>query len=409
MQNTVSRSAKTRADLTGVLSIVTIAVAIVLLVKAASLDNRLPDYWTNSDLANYWVAGKLLVAGKAMDLFRGQEVYFTAFQSMIGPHAGWRNWSYPPHYLLLIAPLGLLDYLPAAILFLSVTLLLLLHALRMAMGRISWRAALLLLPALWCNLEVMQNGFLTAALLIYGLGLRDRHPVAAGIAIGILTVKPQLGFLILILLIYERRWMVMAVASMTAVALIGLSMVLFGVESWEGYLTRTLPYQSDVMLHVTGSFPHMIPSLFGSMRSLAFEPHMALHVHLVFAALALGLYLYTLPRMTTCVDRMVSTVFATFMISPYSVSYDLVALSAAVVIRGEAWARDMGKYHSRAFDISGVISVLLLLLLPVLVLPLGLLERPISPLIILISWVFLISSQAKDPSQRGTAAQIGAG
>ena len=46
-----------------------------------------------------------------------------------------------------------------------------------------------------------QNGFYTAALLIGGLMCLDRRPVLAGVLFGILTIKPQLGLLLPVILL----------------------------------------------------------------------------------------------------------------------------------------------------------------------------------------------------------------
>lgn len=369
-----------------------IAIATALLLATAFLSsNPYPQYWANADFANYWIAAKLVLQGQTPDLFNGHNTYFAHMQAVFGVDYPWHSWSYPPHYLLLIAPFGFVDYLPAAVFFMSTTLLLFLHSLwRTAHDANSWPIVIWLLPATLCNLILMQNGFLTAALLLYGLSLRNSHPVIAGIAIGILTVKPQLGFLLPILLCFERRWLVILSAALTALAMAGTSTLLFGIESWTGYLAKTLPYQGLVMFHVEGAFPHMIPSFFGSLRSLGLtEPEAALRLHVLLAIPILALYLWSLARLRTSQARSMSTVFATFLITPYSVSYDLVALCAVAAIQFEIVTRN----DELDFDNGTAIQrlpVIFLFALPALIYPMGMSGLPISPLIIAAAWVSLL-------------------
>jgi hypothetical protein len=366
-----------------------VMVALFFFIVAAVLPDSLPKYWINADFANYWIAARLSLEGRALDLFRGHDVYFAHMQEVFGPDYPWRSWSYPPHYLLLIAPLGLVNYLPAAILFMSVTLLLLVHALSLAVPKMPWWVAVLILPAVFCNLILMQNGFLTSALILYGLALREKRPVLAGIAIGILTVKPQLGFLFPILLCFERRWLVIASASLTAVVMVGLSATFFGVEAWTGYMTITLSQQTDVMLHLEGAFADMIPSVFGSFRSLRMiEPETALRVHMIFAVAVFCFFLWSLAKAKTSVARATNAVFATFLVTPYSVSYDLAALSAIAAVQ----LRYASAFSpSRTDRYAQWVILCAFFALPVFVYELGAHGLPISPLIIAAAWLVLIA------------------
>jgi hypothetical protein len=359
------------------------------LTTALKSPDPLPRYWTNSDFANYWLAARLVLEEKALDLFQGHFTYFAHMQETFGSDYGWRSWSYPPHYLLLITPLGFLSYLPAAVVFPSVTFLLFLHALWTA-GRqsITWLTALLVLPGILCNLILMQNGFLTAALLLYGLGLRERRPVLAGIAIGLLTIKPQLGFLLPVLLCFERRWLVIASAAATTAIAVGLSAFLFGLDSWLGYIANTLPYQGSVMFYATGGFLYMMPSPFGSLRSLGIEAHAALTVHMALAVPALGLYLWTMARLRTNESRAASTLFAMFLIGPYSLSYDLLTLTSVMALQVQSIRKGREASQSR-LALADLTLITAVAALPAVIFVLGVYGLPISPLVIVAAWLRL--------------------
>lgn len=287
---------------------------------------------TDRDFANYWIASRLILSGDALDLFRGHEVYFARMQAVFGPETPWRSWSYPPSYLLLMWPLGLMPYSLSLAMFLIVTLIVYLHAVSVTAGRVEANFALFLVPFICANIIYAQNGFIIGALILYGLGLRNSRPWLAGLAIGLLTIKPQLGLILPLLLLYERRWIVILSASVTAAALVLISSVLFGIEAWTGYITETIPYQAYVMRDLGGSFLHLLLSLYGALRLEGVDADLALSIHIGFAVLVLAAYVLSLFLAPDKDARSLCLVIASLLITPYSLSYDLGALSALTAL-----------------------------------------------------------------------------
>src|SRR5215469_13927916 len=99
--------------------------------------------------------------------------------------------------------------------------------------------------ALW-NVTAGQNGFLTAALIGGTLGFLERQPALAGICLGLLTYKPQFGLLFPIILLADRRWRTIAVAAAVACALVALSLIAFGTESWIAF-AHWMPITSRIV------------------------------------------------------------------------------------------------------------------------------------------------------------------
>ncbi len=167
---------------------------------------------------------------------------FTTSQQRL--YAGWltvpiafRPWVYPLHYLLIMLPFGLLAPVAALFAFLAATFAGYAAALR---GGVQRTLALLLAPATCRAVIAGQNSFLTAGLLIGGFRLLDRSPIVAGVLLGTLTVKPQLALLVPVALIAARRWRVLAVAAVAALALVAASAALFGVGPWRIWLALAL-------------------------------------------------------------------------------------------------------------------------------------------------------------------------
>lgn len=363
--------------------------SIVVAILLGWQDYRvadLPFQLKNKDFANYWMAGQLAVEGNAMRLFGPPAAYFDEMKAVFGADYPWHNWSYPPHAALPLVPLGLMQFLPAMALFLGLTLSLYLFSLATIETKWSFMALLLLIPFIVANLVSTQNGFLTAALMIAALALRARNPLLAGILLGVLTCKPQLGFLLPILLIAEGRWRVIAAAAVTTAALLSISVVAFGTESWIGYVTLVAPYQTEIMNTLGGDFPFMMGSAFGSVRSFGLTADTALVLHLPFAIAGAALFALSLWKLTDLHARAFATLLATFLITPYSVAYDFGAVAAFAALWPMAAGDRDPPLHLR-------VLMLLIAVLPIAMLPLGKAGLPLTPVVLLAALGALLANE----------------
>jgi hypothetical protein len=288
---------------------------------------------TNTDFANYWVGARLTLAGQANEMFSGHHVYFPHMQAAFGADYPWRTWSYPPHYLLLIWPLAFFKFDTAAVLFQALSLGFMLWAGQQGDRPVPERAYRYLMPFLIVHILLMQNGFLTAGLVLAGLNFRQRSPVVSGIFFGFLTVKPQLGLLVPVLLLVERNWYAIASAMLTTLGLVALSALLFGHQAWLGYFAITMPYQVEVIRALDGDFLGMMPGLYGTLRNFGAPADSAIHAHFIFALPVVLLYIYGMFRIRNADDRALLTLLAGFIVSPYSLFYDLGALCFVAATR----------------------------------------------------------------------------
>ena len=85
------------------------------------------------------------------------------------------------------------------------------------------------------NLGHGQNEFSSAGLLGLGLLSLERRPVLAGFFFGLLTYKPQMGFLLPLVLIADRQWIAFLTAAATALAMSLLSYLILGAKSWHAF------------------------------------------------------------------------------------------------------------------------------------------------------------------------------
>ncbi len=221
------------------------------------------------DFINAWAGPRLAFAGQLDTLF-DLRAYHAAIGTLFGTPLPFHNWSYPPFTLLLLGPLGQLPYFVALAIwtiglfaaFAGVTLSCVppgrrLHALLL----------LCLAPACLINAAGGQNGFLTGALLLGGLLALDRRPVLAGLLFGLLTYKPQLGLVLPPVLIALGAWRTIAAACATTVALVGASVLAFGVDPWRHNLGETSAFLYGLLDSFEGFYPYMMASVFAGART----------------------------------------------------------------------------------------------------------------------------------------------
>lgn len=364
------------------------------LLLYAELGLNMDTNIVDRDFANYWVGGKLALNGDYALLF-DPPAYYAYLQSLFGENYQIHAWSYPPHFLPLVAPLGLMEYRPALAVFLIVTFALFTWSAwafmrRYASGVSKPLVALALAGFVFMQIEATQNGFLTGALLLGTFAFMRERPMLAGLFLALLTVKPQLGFLIPVLALLDRNWRLFGWATGFTLVLLGLSVVLFGVDVWRLYFSQIIPYQNFVMTDWSGIFLRMMPSTFGSIRTLGFTPPTAFAVQAVVSVIAFAVLLRLLFLLRDPLERAFAILTGTLLITPYAFNYDMGAVSvvaACLALR----ARD--DHRHAAMWIYGGLAVL-----PAVMTPLGLEMLPISPLVLAaafaVSWTDASKSAA---------------
>lgn len=184
-------------------------------------------------------------------------------------------WGYPPSYLLFALPFGFLSPLGTVICFDFISILCLALALRVS--GFEWKICLAVLfcPAALMNFNISQNGALIASLLISGLWLADRSPWLAGILIGLVTIKPQLGILVPIYLLAQGNWRSITSASMTFITLVLVSGWMFRPQSWYMFADKVLPFMRYFLVQLTREYhlgPRaMIMSVFSLSRQAGLD------------------------------------------------------------------------------------------------------------------------------------------
>ncbi len=149
-------------------------------------------------------------------------------------------WLYPPTFLLAVAPLAWLPYLPALILWLAASVTLYCWVAWRIIPDLRLLPVVLAFPAIAQCLISGQNSLLFAALFGAGLLSLERRPWLAGLAFGLFVCKPQLAVLLPFALIAGRHWHAVAATAVAATAVVAVSLLAFGVAPWQEFVAHAL-------------------------------------------------------------------------------------------------------------------------------------------------------------------------
>ena len=283
------------------------------------------------DFLNLWMYGRAVLD---IDPARFYDIatYNGELARLIGPGYPGQNWPNPPTALVVMAPFGLLAYFPALIAWFAIGILAFYLAGRRELSDARILVVILVSPAaLLCVISGQSSLLTTAALLVIFASL-DKRPVIAGVLIGLLTVKPQLGVLFPFALIASGRWRVFLSAAATTLALIAISLVLGGQESWIDYIAKALPLQREVLADAAGTAMPFHPTVFMNVRGLVGN-RIGEVIQFCFAIAAVIAVAAAFGYRRTADPRKLQALFfaCTVCASPYMGAYDLLPLTFAAV------------------------------------------------------------------------------
>jgi hypothetical protein len=288
------------------------------------------------DFMAFWSAAQLALDGRPEAAFDGATI--AAIQHWAVPFLPniWFPWHYPPTFLLVVVPLGELPYPAALALFVLGTAALWAALVRQILpDKRAWIVAAAA-PAGLITLIDGQNAFLTGALAGFALLWLDRRPVAAGILVGLLAVKPHLAVLFPLALLAEGRWRSIAAAAATVLALCLASLAAFGWGSWAGFLHH-LPL--TLAMGEEGAVPWgTMPSPDVFALSLGAPASAAGVLQGAVALFAAGCVWWAWRRRGAAFEAKAATLVAgSLLVSPYLFYYDLTWAALAI-----AWLAMLG-------------------------------------------------------------------
>ena len=303
----------------------TIMMALIVVWVAFAVTSQGGATTLESDFRVLWAAARLFLEGEPLAAFQSDRV-----RAVYDPTStDWMPWLYPPGYLFVMAPLGALPYAPA---FLAMTLLsvaAMALAARPFVGGVgpAW-AALTLAPAYLPTLVIGQNSLVWLAVLLAALyALRSGRPILAGVLIGCLTLKPQLGLMLPVALLAAWQWRAILAAGATALLLAGLPTLAVGPEYWP-LLATQLADHAERMITLTPDLDLLVSPGYLPTR-LGLAPSTALSMQWALTALcALSVAVFWRSRRVGFDAKVALLLTAILLSAPYLWYYEAAMMAA---------------------------------------------------------------------------------
>lgn len=269
-------------------------------------------------------------------------------------------YQYPPTAYLLFAPLAWAPYPVAAAGFVVASASLMAFSLRGAGWNRLGVALGMASPPVLLAIGQGQVTTLTTACLVTATTQAHRRPVLAGAAAAALTIKPQLGLLLppFFLLIGARR--AFAVAGLGTLALVGVSLALFGASAWTAFFDAAARLSDDMRHGTIGYTPvEAMVSPFALAYAAGLPEAGADIVHWTLAALAGGVALRSARTDRPHTHKAAALCAASALVSPYGYVYEaaLLVFPVGVLIQG-ACARGWRHGERATLAFAGGIFVL---------------------------------------------------
>ncbi|MEQ1911808.1 MAG: glycosyltransferase family 87 protein [Vicinamibacterales bacterium] len=256
---------------------------------------------------------------------------------------------YGPQVGLFFAPLSRLDYLPALYLWLALTLVgtaasvYLVWRSSEVLRRHTWQVAALALgaPGLHFALSFGQASVLGLVCFTWlWLALRSKHHVVAGLAVGALAYKPQLGIVLACVFVMRREWRIVSGAAVGVVLQLLAAWAYWGASIFQGYLRAlaSLPGVFDAM-EPDKDLAYSLRALFIALHC---SPAVALSLSLVSSVVVVAFAVVAWRPQGALSLRYAGVVLATLLVNPHLYGYDLLLALPAMLLAG-AWAWEQGE------------------------------------------------------------------
>ena len=272
------------------------------------------------DFLSYWAAGVIAVSNNPADAY--DVALHQAVQARALPFDTRLPFGYPPPYLLLLIPFGLMPYTLSATVWIAATFTAYVAAVRKLMPDFS-AVAIAFPPVAICGISG-QNGYLTAALFIGGLSMMPKRPFVAGLVFGCIAIKPQLGILLPLAFIAGREWRMFAGATLSVLFTALLSLLVFGLAAWQGFFTQSALFASIASDGLVGW--NKMASVYTALRFAGVANVPALLLHMAFAVAGAAIVWRVWRGSHDMLLRGAVLIPASLLISPYLYVYDQIGL-----------------------------------------------------------------------------------
>ena len=292
-----------------------------------------------TDFLHFYTLGSLALAHRGTDLYNMKAQSELAAQRV--PAAAGIQYLplYPPQVSILFAPFARLSYPWALICWLTLSALiygLCGYALWRACPNLrKYRFTILILalafPAFWHLIAWGQTSAMALACFTLAFfALQAQREFLAGLALGYLIFKPQLGVVAAVIFVDARRWRVIAGALLSASVQMAVAWTYYGPDSLRSWL--------QTLSHLRSVLPLLEPKLYQTHCLRTFWtmllpwPGLAGAFYIVTALLTLALAARCWQSSLSLPLRYSAMLLATVLVAPHLTVYDLVVLAPAILL-----------------------------------------------------------------------------
>lgn len=280
------------------------------------------------DFLAFYTAGEFTLRGEAAAAYD-----FASFDAALKARAPLEvvgmMWQYPPAMFFIAAPFALLPYKAAFIAWTLAGWSVLGWALR----HIGFRGETLRI-LLFSSLTVSVLGHGQISAMIAGLLFLAAYDpkkrwLVAGIAAGLLTIKPQLGLLLPFAFLAVGAWRTIAVACITAALLHAASFLAVGADGWSAFFDAALRFKNEFAGAAALTPPRGMTTVFGQLKLMGFSGAAAMQAQIAAFALLAAITVFVWRK---AIDPLAKAAFigaAAIVAAPYAYGYEMTALALA--------------------------------------------------------------------------------
>lgn len=280
------------------------------------------------DFVVFWPAAKAILDGNMVSLYIGDGMHDAMLHYRPEGALERLTWQYPPHAGLIFSPIGLLPFPVAYVTWFALSAAALAGSLIVA--KVDHRAimVLLLTSPVFLVLITGQIALFMTSLMLLAVFWAKSRPILAGLAAGLLTLKPQLGIFLPLVFIAGGHWRAFASAAVISLTLWLGSAALLGIDVWIAFFER-LGLVSDLVSEGVMPYSKMLNVYAAS--NLALLPGVVASGITVLAALAAACAVFWISRKTDDPRwRYAVLATVTLLVTPYSWYYELALVLPAV-------------------------------------------------------------------------------
>lgn len=292
-----------------------------------------------TDFLHFYTLGSLALAHRGADLYN-MSAQSQLVAQRVPAATGIRYLPvYPPQVSILFAPFAHLSYPCALVLWLTLSSLIYgacIYVLwRICPNLRNYGLTVLVLalafPAFWHLIAWGQTSALALACFTLAFfALRAERELLAGLALGCLIFKPQLGLAAAVIFVDTRRWKVVAGALFSALAQLAAAWIYYGPDSLRIWIQTLFRFPS--LLPLLEPKLYQTHSLRTFWTMLLPWPNLAFGLYILTALLTLALAARCWQSSVSLPLRYSALLLATVLVAPHLTVYDLVILAPAFLL-----------------------------------------------------------------------------